>query len=22
MLWNHRPLTDFWMTGPGTVKRL
>ena len=22
MLWDHRPLTDFWMTGPGTVKRL
>ena len=22
LLWNHRPLTDFWMTGPGTVKRL
>ena len=20
LLWNHRPLTDFWMTGPGTVK--
>ena len=22
LLWNHHPLTDFWMTGPGTVKRL
>ena len=22
LLWNHRPLTDFWMTGPGTVKNL
>ena len=22
LLWDHRPLTDFWMTGPGTVKRL
>ena len=22
LLWNHRPLTDFWMTGPGTVRRL
>ena len=22
LLWNHRPLTDFWMTGSGTVKRL
>ena len=22
MAWNHKPLTDFWMTGPGTVKRL
>ena len=21
-LWTHRPLTDFWMTGPGTVKKL
>ncbi len=21
-LWNHRPLTDFWRIGPGTVKRL
>lgn len=21
-LWNHRPLTDFWRVGPGTVKRL
>lgn len=21
-LWNHQPLTDFWMTGPGTVRRL
>ena len=22
LLWNHRPLTDFWMTGPGTAKKL
>ena len=22
LLWDHRPMTDFWMTGPGTVKRL
>lgn len=22
MLWNHRPLTDFWRVGSGTVKRL
>lgn len=22
MLWKHRPLTDFWRVGPGTVKRL
>ena len=22
LLWNHRPLTVFWMTGPGTVKKL
>ncbi len=22
LLWDHTPLTDFWMTGPGTVKRL
>ncbi len=22
LLWNHRPLTDFWMTGSGTEKRL
>ena len=22
LLWDHRPLTDFWMTGPGTVKKL
>ena len=22
LLWNHKPLTDFWMTGPGTVKKL
>jgi DNA polymerase V len=19
LLWEHKPLTDFWMTGPGTV---
>ena len=22
LLWDHKPLTDFWMTGLGTVKRL
>ena len=22
LLWDHRPLTDFWMTGPGTAKKL
>ena len=22
LLWDHRPLTDFWMTGPSTVKKL
>ena len=22
LLWDYKPLTDFWMTGPGTVKRL
>ncbi len=22
LLWDHQPLTDFWQTGPGTVKRL
>ena len=22
LLWDHRPLTDFWMTGPGTVRHL
>ena len=22
LLWNHRPLTDFWMTGPSTAKKL
>ena len=22
LLWDHKPLADFWMTGPGTVKRL
>lgn len=22
LLWNHRPLTDFWQTGPGTVRKL
>lgn len=22
LLWNHKPLTDFWMTGAGTVRRL
>ena len=21
-LWSHQPLTDFWQTGPGTVRRL
>ena len=21
-LWDHRPMTDFWMTGPGTVRHL
>lgn len=21
-LWDHKPLTDFWMVGPGTVRRL
>ena len=21
-LWDHKPLTDFWQTGPGTVRRL
>ena len=21
-LWSHKPMTDFWRTGPGTVKRL
>ena len=21
-LWDHRPLTDFWQTGPGTARRL
>ncbi len=21
-LWDHRPLTDFWMTGPGTARKL
>lgn len=21
-LWDHKPLTDFWMIGPGTVRRL
>ena len=21
-LWNHKPLTDFWRVGPGTVRRL
>jgi DNA polymerase V len=21
-LWDHKPLTDFWQTGPGTAKRL
>lgn len=22
LLWNHRPLTDFWRTGPGTAAKL
>lgn len=22
MLWNHRPLTDFWRIGPGTARKL
>ena len=22
LLWDHKPLSDFWMAGPGTVKRL
>lgn len=22
LLWHHKPLTDFWMIGPGTAKRL
>jgi DNA polymerase V len=22
LLWNHKPLTDFWMIGPGKAKRL
>ena len=22
LLWDHKPLTDFWQTGPGTVKKL
>lgn len=22
LLWDHKPLTDFWMTDPGTVKKL
>lgn len=22
LLWDHRPLTDFWMIGPGTAKKL
>ena len=22
LLWDHTPLTDFWQTGPGTVRRL
>lgn len=22
LLWDHQPLTDFWQTGPGTIKRL
>ncbi len=22
LLWTHRPLTDFWMIGPGTARRL
>lgn len=22
LLWDYKPLTDFWMTGPGTAKKL
>ena len=22
LLWDHRPLTDFWMIGPGTARKL
>ena len=22
LLWDHKPLTDFWQVGPGTVRRL
>ena len=22
LLWDHRPMTDFWLTGPATVKKL
>lgn len=22
LLWDHKPLTDFWMTGPGTARKL
>jgi DNA polymerase V len=22
LLWDHRPLTDFWMIGPGKARRL
>ncbi len=22
LLWDHKPMTDFWMTGPATVKKL
>lgn len=22
LLWDHKPLTDFWQTGPGTVRKL
>lgn len=22
LLWDHKPLTDFWQTGPGTIRRL
>lgn len=22
LVWDHKPLTDFWQTGPGTVRRL